>query len=279
MSNVYTVKQGDCLWNIAKAHGLLLGELLNVNPQFTKKHGRGPDSIYPGEKVTIPAEGKFPLGLTIKGIVTCKKKPCPPCPKYASVDTSKDSEHYNCAGLAHRTYTYMSDLKEVKKRLSAGTKLTDCSKKCSPCQVKHWLWELKDWKIEFKDKKGKVHLSTESFPPDFHTVSGRCDCNGNDPTNVYSTNGERPLEGPKAPSDWRLKTGDPITENGPKNREVYIYMKSLLGPTSSDFYDGASISSGMDISTKSDVKAGFFYLKGFLKIISEIQSCYCFNCP
>src|SRR5260370_11333228 len=70
---------------------------------------------------------------------TIKEECAKPCKAYDSVDSSKDIESYNCAGLAHRTYTFMG-LDETKAMLAKGTK-TDCSSHCGPCQVKHWLWE------------------------------------------------------------------------------------------------------------------------------------------
>ena len=45
----YTVRQGDTLWAIAKAQGISLQALLEVNPQI-----RNPNRIYPGDKVVLP---------------------------------------------------------------------------------------------------------------------------------------------------------------------------------------------------------------------------------
>ncbi len=75
MSTTYIVKKGDCLWNIAKAHGLTLGELLAANPQFTKSQGRDPNLIYPGEAVTIPSDSKLDKGSDLaKGGRDCDTK-------------------------------------------------------------------------------------------------------------------------------------------------------------------------------------------------------------
>lgn len=48
-SGSYTVRSGDCLWNIAKAHGVSLSALEAANPQIAN-----PDLIYPGQHINIP---------------------------------------------------------------------------------------------------------------------------------------------------------------------------------------------------------------------------------
>jgi len=45
----YTVKSGDTLWDIAKAHGVSLQSLIAANPQISN-----PNLIYPGQKINIP---------------------------------------------------------------------------------------------------------------------------------------------------------------------------------------------------------------------------------
>jgi hypothetical protein len=206
--------------------------------------------------------------------------PCPPCPSYDSVDTSKELGSFNCAGLAHRTYTYLS-LDDAKKKLAAGTKLGSCAEKCTKCKVKHWLWEWHDWSLDFKDAKGRV-VATMKMPPDFHTVSGRVDCDVNQPSSVYSKNGGRPLEGPSAPSHWRVKTGDEWTENAATNRPLYMALTpdqiSKAGISTSDLYSGSSIAKGVDMATGTDVEGSKHYLKCFARIDKETQTCYCLDC-
>ncbi|MBN2362135.1 MAG: SafA/ExsA family spore coat assembly protein, partial [Deltaproteobacteria bacterium] len=46
----YTVRRGDTLWKIAKAHDVSLKDLIKANPQI-----RNPDLIYPGQQINIPA--------------------------------------------------------------------------------------------------------------------------------------------------------------------------------------------------------------------------------
>lgn len=134
---------------------------------------------------------------------TCKK--CK-CPKYQTVDRTKDVEQFNCAGLAHRTYTFIGDVNQVKQMLAVGRKI-DCSGKCSSCQVKHWLWE---YELAIFDVEG--NRLTEWWR-DFHTVAGLCDPEGNDPADVYSKNGKRPLEGPARGSSFRPPEKDQATRN------------------------------------------------------------------
>ncbi|MEG1878412.1 MAG: LysM peptidoglycan-binding domain-containing protein [Pseudoflavonifractor sp.] len=44
----YTVVQGDCLWNIARRHGIAFGEIIRLNPQL-----KTPSLIHPGERVRL----------------------------------------------------------------------------------------------------------------------------------------------------------------------------------------------------------------------------------
>lgn len=51
----YTVKSGDCLWNIAKkfyGNGALYTKIYNANKSVI---GGNPNLIYPGQVYTIPA--------------------------------------------------------------------------------------------------------------------------------------------------------------------------------------------------------------------------------
>lgn len=59
----YTVKKGDCLWNIAKAccgNGARWGELYNLN----KNKIKNPNLIYPGQVLTLPAGWASPTNVT-----------------------------------------------------------------------------------------------------------------------------------------------------------------------------------------------------------------------
>ena len=44
----YTAVWGDCLWNIAAAHGLSLSQLLTLNPQI-----KNPNILYVGDRVRV----------------------------------------------------------------------------------------------------------------------------------------------------------------------------------------------------------------------------------
>lgn len=51
--NNYTVKKGDCLWNIAKSNNVPLKDLIAANPNI-----KNPDLIYPGDIINIPGGNK-----------------------------------------------------------------------------------------------------------------------------------------------------------------------------------------------------------------------------
>lgn len=44
----YTVKKGDCMWNIAKKNNMSLQDLVKKNPQI-----KNPNLIYPGNKINL----------------------------------------------------------------------------------------------------------------------------------------------------------------------------------------------------------------------------------
>lgn len=150
------------------------------------------------KKTTPPASGS---GGTP---AICTTAGCPTS-AYAGYDKSKDVETFNCAGLAHRNYKYMGNVDDVKKELAKGKKIK-CSDKCPPGNIKHWLWE---YDVQLEDADGN------RTPPnrDFHTVAGQVDQNGNDPTDVYSKNGARPVEGPGTGPSFKPKAKDQALSN------------------------------------------------------------------
>jgi hypothetical protein len=195
------------------------------------------------------------------------------------VDTTKDLNTFNCAGLALRNYGYIG-LSSLKSTLGAA--LGSCATNCPACQVRFWLWEWDPWSLEFKDTRDRV-FARITMSPDFHTVSGRCDCHGAAPGTVYSKNGKRPLEGPRAPSAWRVRTGDVWTENAPTNRTLYrsvtaAQIAATPGLSAGDLYLGSSIAGGgLDMVTNTDIVPGGRYLKCFVNI-TDVESCYCRPC-
>ena len=52
-ANIYTVKKGDTLSQIATKYGVTLGDLLRANPQI-----KDPNIIFPGQEIYIPQKGK-----------------------------------------------------------------------------------------------------------------------------------------------------------------------------------------------------------------------------
>jgi hypothetical protein len=149
------------------------------------------------------------------------------CPLYYRYDSSKDVEKYNCAGLAHRAYTMM-DLDEDKKRLFS--KLGTCATSCKTGDVKHWIWE---YKLNFEDADGNgidascaqngVCQTTKSSTssPDFHTVAGVSDLTGNDPTDVYSKNGRRPVYGPATGPSFKPPAKEHATLSNKNETKMY----------------------------------------------------------
>lgn len=52
-SNSYNVVRGDCLWKIARRHGVSLNALIAANPQI-----KNPDLIYPGDQINLPGASR-----------------------------------------------------------------------------------------------------------------------------------------------------------------------------------------------------------------------------
>jgi hypothetical protein len=114
---------------------------------------------------------------------------------------------YNCAGFAFKDYNF-HDMPATKAKYSSMTRLSDCSEKCNPFYHKFWYWEV-DVSI--------TNTATGARTPtwrDFHTVGGQTDKSGNGPDQVMSKNGQRPVEGPKPPLDWKPVTGPAIDNDG-----------------------------------------------------------------
>lgn len=60
---IYTVKQGDTLYKIAKKYNLTIESILNANPQIENA-----DMIYPGEVLNIPGPHQVQKGETLSSI-------------------------------------------------------------------------------------------------------------------------------------------------------------------------------------------------------------------
>lgn len=63
--NRRTVRPGDTLYSIARRHGVSLPRLIAANPQVAD-----PNRIYPGQLVTIPANGRQTREIIVNGYVT-----------------------------------------------------------------------------------------------------------------------------------------------------------------------------------------------------------------
>jgi hypothetical protein len=132
---------------------------------------------------------------------------------YNGYDKSRTGTNCNCAGLAHRTYNYIGKIEDVKKLLEKGRKI-DCKDKCKPLEIKHWLWEF-DMHVE--DVNGN---KLADLPRDFHTVAGQSDKDGNDPKNVYSKDGKRPVKGPGTGASFKPLDREQVTTNSPAETPV-----------------------------------------------------------
>lgn len=131
-----------------------------------------------------------------------------PCSRYPGYDASIDRLTYNCSGLALRTYTWISPPSDVYAAMWANFLNPMCPEgNCGPGQVKFWLWE---YNLHFEDDLGTV-LKKPS--PDFHIVGGVTDAAGNDPTNVYSKNGKRPIHGPATGASFKPASRDPALDD------------------------------------------------------------------
>jgi hypothetical protein len=141
-----------------------------------------------------------------------------PCGSYPGYNASVDRHTYNCSGLALRTYTWISPPSAVNAAMGTNFFNPVCPVgNCGPGQVKFWLWE---YDIHLEDDLGTVLPRTDArgapLPPswrDFHIVGGRTDAAGNDPSNVYSKNGQRPIHGPGTGPSFRPSTRDLALDN------------------------------------------------------------------
>lgn len=123
----------------------------------------------------------------------------------SSVSATAPRRGYNCAGFAFKTFTW-HNLGPTRAFLSSMTRSSDCSDSCNPRDYKFWLWVVD---ISMTHPGGTTPTS-----PDFHIVGGQTDGRGEGPDQVMSKNGERPVEGPRAPVDWMPASGTAIDQDG-----------------------------------------------------------------
>jgi hypothetical protein len=127
-----------------------------------------------------------------------RRAPRIPCSAYPDYDASVDRRTYNCTGLALRTYQNTAPPSAVYADMWARFFNPVCPVgNCGAGQVKFWLWQ---YDIRMEDDRGNVLRPTWR---DFHIVGARMDAAGNEPTNVYSKNGPRPIHGPATGASFR----------------------------------------------------------------------------
>ncbi|MBC7701442.1 DUF4157 domain-containing protein [Aquabacterium sp.] len=131
-----------------------------------------------------------------------------PCSSYPGYNASIDRLTYNCSGLALRTYTWISPPSAVNAAMWTNFISPMCPVgNCGPGQVKFWLWQ---YDLHLEDDLGTVLTNTSR---DFHIVGGRTDAAGNDPSNVYSKNGRRPIHGPGTGPSFQPASRDPALDD------------------------------------------------------------------
>jgi hypothetical protein len=153
------------------------------------------------------------------------------CASYSSYNAGADLHTYNCAGLALRTYRFTSPPSAVIDEIMANFTgpETPASGSCAAGRVKFWLWE---YDIKLEDDLGTTVAPTWQ---DFHIVGGRTDAAGNDPTDVYTKNGRRPVHGPGTGPSFRPPARDRATSNDrteapintPQGRPVYKVRSNM----------------------------------------------------
>jgi hypothetical protein len=131
------------------------------------------------------------------------------CPPYAGYSSDVAVESYNCAGLAHRTYSFMS-LPATLTALSGGAQTQGA---CPVGQVKHWLWR---YDLHAESSEGRRTPASA----DFHTVAGAVSQQGVEPADVYSKNGRRAIHGPGTGASFRPAAREQLRTNDPSERPV-----------------------------------------------------------
>jgi hypothetical protein len=127
-----------------------------------------------------------------------RRAPRVPCSAYPGYDASVDRHTYNCTGLALRTYKYTAPPSAVYADMWARFFNPVCPVgNCGAGQVKFWLWQ---YDIRMEDDRGTILKPTWR---DFHIVGALMDAAGNEPANVYSKNGPRPIHGPGTGASFR----------------------------------------------------------------------------
>lgn len=133
------------------------------------------------------------------------------CGSYPGYDASVDVQKYNCAGLALRTYKFISPPPPSAVTDAISANFSGASSpgagSCGAGQVKFWFWQ---YDLHMEDDQGNVVTPTDQ---DFHIVGGRVDAKGQDPTNVYTKNGSRPVHGPGTGPGFRPPDRDRATSN------------------------------------------------------------------
>ncbi len=77
----YVIQHGDTLWGIAKSHGISLGTLLSLNPEFTTNSKyQGGNMIWAGGRVNLPGDSNNGGGGSARPAPPAPAPPPPPAP-------------------------------------------------------------------------------------------------------------------------------------------------------------------------------------------------------
>jgi len=137
---------------------------------------------------------------------------------HISFSQKAETETYNCSGLAFKTFTKIG-LPDTKKILSTMTALPKPTDTCAPRDYKFWFWE---YTLTRTDTLTGVSVSDK----DFHIVGGQTDGKGNDPTQVMSKNGGRPVKGPGSAMSWQPPASEITTQSNHQETVVPNSIKT-----------------------------------------------------
>ncbi len=141
--------------------------------------------------------------------------------------TAPKRRGYNCAGFAFKRFVWL-DLLPTKSILSGMTKLAGPSSTTPPNHHKFWFWDIR------VSVRNTVSGVSSRINDDFHIVGGQTDARGDGPQQVMSKNGQRPVEGPRPPLAWELKSGQALDQdNNPIPNVNWVIHSSTLGVFSS----------------------------------------------
>jgi hypothetical protein len=136
------------------------------------------------------------------------------------IDRSIDITTYNCAGLAFRSYRYMT-LAEVRDVLSHCQELPRPDAPCPAGWVKIWAWE---YDVHRETDAGLISASRK----DGHVVAGRTNpVDGKGPSLVYSKYAGGPIAVPAPPRSWAPPAREEVGRNA-FGQKVFVVRQNCV---------------------------------------------------